>query len=120
MRSDIDDELSQHLELRAGELEASGLSREDALREARRRFGDLEGTRDYCYREDRMTERRIRTGLMLNDFLQDVKISARGLLKAPALTATVMLTVGLGIGATTTLLRAIDTGTVAAVAVRAA
>ena len=49
-------------------------------------------------------ERRLRLG----DLLQDARISVRSLLRAPALTATIVLTVGLGIGATTAMFAAID------------
>ena len=42
-------------------------------------------------------------GLMLGDLMQDLRISLRGLLRAPMMTATIVTTVGLGIGATTVI-----------------
>jgi hypothetical protein len=44
---------------------------------------------------------------MLQDLLQDTRISLRGLLRAPMMTLTIVVTVGLGIGATTVIFSAI-------------
>lgn len=46
--------------------------------------------------------------LMLEELGQDVRISCRGLLRAPLLTLTIVTTVGLGIGATTVIFSAVD------------
>src|SRR5436309_12436835 len=45
---------------------------------------------------------------MVRDLVQDVRISLRGLLRAPLMTLTIVATVGLGIGATTVIFGAID------------
>ena len=45
--------------------------------------------------------------LMRQDLLQDVSISLRSLMRVPALTLTVLITVGLGIGATTLMFSAV-------------
>ena len=45
---------------------------------------------------------------MLGDLIQDFRISLRGLLRSPVLTLTIVATVGLGIGATTTIFSAVD------------
>jgi putative ABC transport system permease protein len=101
--ADVDAELSHHLELRVEALEAEGLSRESARREALHQFGDLQRTRDYCRRQDRAKEDHVQHRLMLDDLLQDLRIAARSLLRAPMLAVTIILTVGLGIGATTVI-----------------
>ena len=44
-REEVDAELRFHLEMRARELERQGLTPEAARAEARRRFGDLSGSR---------------------------------------------------------------------------
>jgi putative ABC transport system permease protein len=44
----------------------------------------------------------------LSDLRQDLRIAVRGLLRAPALAVTILLTVGLGIGATTVIFAAVD------------
>ena len=46
--------------------------------------------------------------LLLGDLIQDVRVSLRNLLRSPLLTTTIVATVGLGIGATTTMFAAID------------
>ena len=42
-RRDVDDELDFHLEMRVAEFEQSGMSREEAERVTRDRFGDVRG-----------------------------------------------------------------------------
>jgi putative ABC transport system permease protein len=106
--SEIDAELRHHLELRVEELTARGMPAEDARREALRQFGDLEGARDYCFRQDQRGERRRQLVLMLQDFGQDVRIAVRSLVRAPVLALTIVLTVGLGIGATTAIFAGIN------------
>jgi predicted permease len=108
LESEIDEELSLHLELRVEELVARGVPVEEARREARRRFGDLEGTRRYCREQDREKEESMQRRLRIEDLAQDLRISLRGLLRAPLMTATIVATVGLGIGATTAIFAALD------------
>ena len=45
--------------------------------------------------------------MMSSDLRQDLRISLRGLLRAPVMTLTIVTTVGLGIGATTTIFGAL-------------
>jgi len=44
---------------------------------------------------------------MLQDLLQDLRVTLRGLIRAPMMTFTIIVTVGLGIGATTVIFSAI-------------
>jgi hypothetical protein len=106
--SEIDDELRVHLEMRVEELTAGGMPAEDARREALRQFGDLEQTRMYCRREDEKGENRVQRSLMLQDFAQDVRIAIRSLLRTPVLALTIVMTIGLGIGATTAIFCAVN------------
>jgi len=108
LESDLDEELKLHIDLRIEELRASGLSAEDARREALRQFGDLEYTRRYCHEQDREKEKQMARGLLFEELFQDLKISLRGLVRAPIMTLTIVATVGLGIGATTVIFSAID------------
>ena len=108
MRDEIDEEIRLHLELRVEELRAKGLSLDEARREALRRFGDLEGTRRYCSRQGERKEGDVHRRLMLQELVQDARISLRGLLRAPMLTLAILITVGLGMGATTAIFTAID------------
>ena len=106
--ADVDEELRVHLEMRAEELRAAGLTSDAASREAIRQFGDLEGTRQYCRTQDEGAEARMRRGLIVEELIQDLRISIRGLLRAPVMTLTIVATVGLGIGATTVIFGAIN------------
>jgi putative ABC transport system permease protein len=107
MRDEVDEEIHIHLEMRVRELRAQGLSAADASREALRRFGDLEGTREYCRRQDWQKETGMQRVLTLQDVVQDVRISLRSLMRVPVLTLTVLATVGVGIGATTLMFSAV-------------
>jgi putative ABC transport system permease protein len=108
IRDGVDEELRVHLELRAEELHAQGLPMEEARREARRQFGDLDATRQYCRQQDEQREMYMQRELVFQDFVQDVRISVRSLLRVPVLTLTVLLTVGLGLGATTVMFAAVN------------
>ena len=65
VRDEVDEELRVHLEMRIDELRAAGLSPEAARRQAVRQFGDLEGTRQYCRRQDLDKENRVQRLLFL-------------------------------------------------------
>ena len=106
--SDVDEELSLHLEMRVQELQSQGMSAGEARREALRQFGDLERTRQYCRRQDEQKESEMQRSLLFQDFVQDVRICLRSLRRAPVLTLTIVATVGLGIGATTAIFSAIS------------
>jgi putative ABC transport system permease protein len=106
--SEIDEELRTHIEMRVEELRARGLTEEAARSEALRQFGDLEATRAYCRQQDMRKETHVQRGLMFEDLMQDLRISLRGLLRAPVLTLTIVATVGLGIGATTVIFAAVN------------
>jgi putative ABC transport system permease protein len=108
VRSEIDEELKLHLDMRTEEFVAAGLSRGEARRQAVLRFGDLSGTREYCRRQDERKEHRMQRTLWIDDLVQDLRIGLRGLLRAPMTAVIIITTVGLGIGATTTIFAAID------------
>ena len=108
VRDEVDEELRVHLEMRIDDLRAAGMSPEEARRQAVRQFGDLEGTRRYCRRQDLDKENRVQRLLFVQDLAQDLAIGLRNLRRVPGLTLTVVVTVGLGIGATTAIFAAIN------------
>jgi putative ABC transport system permease protein len=96
--ADTDDELHFHLEERAAEYVAQGMSAEEAKRCAREWFGDLAAVRRELADHDRARERsRKRTGAM-RDLMQDLRLARRGFRRTPAFFATAVLILTLGIG----------------------
>src|SRR5262245_56334179 len=108
VRLEVDEELATHLEMRVEELVGRGMAPDAAREEALPQFGDLEFTRRYCRTQDLEKETHVQRGLFFEELMQDVRISLRGLIRVPLLTLTILMTVGLGIGATTVIFSAVD------------
>lgn len=85
------EEIESHLEARAAELEDSGLSREEAMRRARREFGSID-----IARED---SRGAWQFLWFDEFAMDLRIGFRTLARSPGFSILAILCLTLGIGA---------------------
>lgn len=99
-REEIDEELAFHLEESTRASIAAGLTPEEARHEARRKFGAVgrlrEETRDASVFDS------------LESLGRDVRFAVRGLARRPGLAATVIASLGLGIGATTIVFSVFD------------
>ncbi|MGE5731212.1 MAG: ADOP family duplicated permease, partial [Gemmatimonas sp.] len=104
----VDDELRFHFEMTTRELMAKGLSPEEARREAQRRFGDVQITRDRLTSIDQARAVHERRTEWWSAFAQDLRYALRGLRLKPAFAAAVIVTLGLGIGANATMFDIVD------------
>jgi len=95
MDGELDEELRDHLHREAEKYRRMGASDEDAMRRARMALGGQEQVRQQC-REARGTR-------LLEDFIQDLKYGVRILGKNPRLTAMIVLSLAIGIGANTAI-----------------
>jgi putative ABC transport system permease protein len=94
-------EIDGWIDERAAELAASGIDPAEARRRAVDEFGDVAEAQRYAVSQDVATDRRIRAALWVEEFGSDVRIAMRTLSRAPTVTAVVLLTFALGIGAAT-------------------
>ena len=94
-------ELDGWIEERTADLRAGGMPPDAARRRAIEEFGDMDAAERFARRQDVAADRRLRVLQWVEDVVSDLRIAARTLLRTPTVTAVVLLTFALGIGATT-------------------
>ena len=95
LENDLDRELKFHIDRRVSDLIVSGLPEPEARRQATLELGGFTQVQEEV-RDIWLTQ-------WLRDFVYDLRFSGRSFLRNPAFTTTVVLSLALGIGATTAI-----------------
>lgn len=100
MERDLDRELRYHIDRRADDLVHSGLAEPDAKRQASLELGGVSRIQEEV--RDAWLIR------WLREFVYDLRFAVRSFRRSPSFTATVVLSLALGIGATTAIYSLLD------------
>jgi predicted permease len=100
LETDLDRELKYHLDRRVSDMVRSGLPEQEARRQATLELGGVSQVQEEV--------RDVWLNRWLRDFAYDVRLSARSLRRNPSFTATAVLSLALGIGATTAIYSLVD------------
>jgi putative ABC transport system permease protein len=104
---EVETELDFHVEMRTREYVAAGMDPAAARDAAVRRFGNLSRVNQTCRQIGRRRDQDMRRTEYLSELTQDVMFACRQLLKSPGFSSVAILTLALGIGATSAIFSAV-------------
>jgi predicted permease len=106
---DVDDELRFHVEMRVAEYIAAGMSEDDARRAVAARLGDVDAAKAECVEQGKLRAIHARNADFVDALRSDIRYALRSLGRAKGWTVVALLTIALGVGATTAVFRVADT-----------
>lgn len=107
-RAEVNDEIAFHVEMRAQELIAQGMDPDRARGMAAERFGPRQPVERELIDSTRRRRTRASRAEVLMQIARDARHAVRMLSRTPGFTAIAVLTIALGIGATTAIYSVVD------------
>jgi hypothetical protein len=99
-RDDFTDEIGSHIEIEADRLVEQGMDRDEAMATARRTFGNVTSARERFYESSRW--------MWLDALSRNIRYAWRRLRSSPLSTATIIVSLALGIGFNTAIFSLAD------------
>lgn len=108
LEAEVEEEFSHHVEMRVRELVSCGWEEDAARAEALRRFGDMERLKSDCRQAGTRRDVVMNRRLWRDELRQDLAYALRQLRRAPGFAAITVLTLGVAIGANTSVFSVVD------------